>query len=106
VQSARKPRCIACGNCVVACPFGVPGALRRPQDHDEVRHVLRPDEPPARNRCARRCAEPGACFRHARADRAAAAAVRHRTASSSGPDDHHEGLRHGAAAKHRTLPST
>jgi Fe-S-cluster-containing dehydrogenase component len=24
VQSAREPRCIACGNCVVACPFGVP----------------------------------------------------------------------------------
>jgi len=24
VQSARKPRCIAGGNCVVACPFGVP----------------------------------------------------------------------------------
>lgn len=24
VQSARKPRCIACGNCVQACPFGVP----------------------------------------------------------------------------------
>lgn len=24
VQSARKPRCIACGNCVIACPFGVP----------------------------------------------------------------------------------
>ena len=24
LQSARKPRCIACGNCVVACPFGVP----------------------------------------------------------------------------------
>jgi Fe-S-cluster-containing dehydrogenase component len=24
VQSARKPRCIACGNCVFACPFGVP----------------------------------------------------------------------------------
>jgi Fe-S-cluster-containing dehydrogenase component len=24
VQTARRPRCIACGNCVVACPFGVP----------------------------------------------------------------------------------
>jgi Fe-S-cluster-containing dehydrogenase component len=24
VQTARKPRCIACGNCVMACPFGVP----------------------------------------------------------------------------------
>ncbi|MBI4265416.1 MAG: 4Fe-4S binding protein [Acidobacteria bacterium] len=24
VQSASTPRCIACGNCVVACPFGVP----------------------------------------------------------------------------------
>jgi Fe-S-cluster-containing dehydrogenase component len=24
VQTARKPRCIACNNCVVACPFGVP----------------------------------------------------------------------------------
>ena len=24
VQTARKPRCIACNNCVLACPFGVP----------------------------------------------------------------------------------
>jgi Fe-S-cluster-containing dehydrogenase component len=24
VQSALQPRCISCGNCVVACPFGVP----------------------------------------------------------------------------------
>jgi Fe-S-cluster-containing dehydrogenase component len=24
VQSALKPRCIACSNCVLACPFGIP----------------------------------------------------------------------------------
>lgn len=24
VQTARKPRCISCNNCVMACPFGVP----------------------------------------------------------------------------------
>jgi len=24
VHTARKPRCIACNNCVIACPFGVP----------------------------------------------------------------------------------
>ena len=24
VHAARKPRCIACNNCVLACPFGVP----------------------------------------------------------------------------------
>jgi Fe-S-cluster-containing dehydrogenase component len=24
VQTARTPRCIACNNCVLACPFGVP----------------------------------------------------------------------------------
>jgi Fe-S-cluster-containing dehydrogenase component len=24
VQSSLKPRCIACSNCVLACPFGIP----------------------------------------------------------------------------------
>src|SRR5262245_40019799 len=24
VQSSQKPRCIACSNCVLACPFGIP----------------------------------------------------------------------------------
>ena len=24
MQSALKPRCIGCSNCVIACPFGVP----------------------------------------------------------------------------------
>ena len=31
VQSARKPRCIACGNCVLACPFGVPEVYEGPE---------------------------------------------------------------------------
>jgi Fe-S-cluster-containing dehydrogenase component len=31
VQSALKPRCIACGNCVVACPFGVPKVMVKQQ---------------------------------------------------------------------------
>jgi Fe-S-cluster-containing dehydrogenase component len=31
VQSARKPRCIACGNCVLACPFGVPELFAGPE---------------------------------------------------------------------------
>jgi Fe-S-cluster-containing dehydrogenase component len=29
VQSALKPRCIACSNCVLACPFGVPKMMTR-----------------------------------------------------------------------------
>ena len=31
VQSARKPRCINCGNCVMACPFGVPELYEGPE---------------------------------------------------------------------------
>jgi Fe-S-cluster-containing dehydrogenase component len=27
VQSALKPRCIGCSNCVLACPFGVPNYI-------------------------------------------------------------------------------
>lgn len=30
VQSALKPRCIGCSNCVYACPFGVPKYDARP----------------------------------------------------------------------------
>lgn len=28
VQSARAPRCIACNNCVLSCPFGVPKMMQ------------------------------------------------------------------------------
>jgi Fe-S-cluster-containing dehydrogenase component len=30
VQSALTPRCIACSNCVLACPFGVPRVFETP----------------------------------------------------------------------------
>jgi Fe-S-cluster-containing dehydrogenase component len=29
VQSSLKPRCIACSNCVLACPFGVPKMMTK-----------------------------------------------------------------------------
>jgi Fe-S-cluster-containing dehydrogenase component len=31
VRSALKPRCIACSNCVLACPFGVPTVFAGPE---------------------------------------------------------------------------
>jgi|SRR5579872_5806173 len=31
VRSALKPRCIACSNCVLACPFGVPTVHQGPE---------------------------------------------------------------------------
>lgn len=37
VQTARKPRCIACNNCVLACPFGVP------KMHDEANLMMKCD---------------------------------------------------------------
>ena len=37
VQTARKPRCIACNNCVLACPFGVP------KMHTEIELMMKCD---------------------------------------------------------------
>ena len=37
VQTARKPRCIACNNCVLACPFGIP------KMHTEMRLMMKCD---------------------------------------------------------------
>ena len=31
VLSALKPRCVACSNCVVACPFGIPKMMAGPE---------------------------------------------------------------------------
>ena len=68
VQSARKPRCIACGNCVVACPFGVP------ELYEDRKIMMKCDMCYDRSSvgkkpmCATVCPEPGALLRHARAD--------------------------------------
>jgi Fe-S-cluster-containing dehydrogenase component len=37
IQTARKPRCIACNNCVLACPFGIP------KMHTEMRLMMKCD---------------------------------------------------------------
>ena len=74
VQTARKPRCIACNNCVLACPFGVPKMNTRDEPDDEVRHVLRPHVGRAQADVRLGLSEPGAGLRHARGDGAAAAA--------------------------------
>jgi Fe-S-cluster-containing dehydrogenase component len=37
VQTARKPRCIACNNCVLACPFGIP------KMHTEMKLMMKCD---------------------------------------------------------------
>ena len=55
VQSSLKPRCVACNNCVLACPFGVPsdGPLRADDEFE-----CAPTAPPRVSPCARRCARP------------------------------------------------
>ena len=74
VQTARKPRCIACNNCVLA-PFGVPEDEGQDEPHDEVRYVLRPDVGWAETMVRIRLSKPGAGVPAlSRRDRAAAPA--------------------------------
>jgi Fe-S-cluster-containing dehydrogenase component len=49
VQSSLKPRCIACSNCVLACPFGIPKVMAGPEQmmkcdmcYDRTSQGLRP----------------------------------------------------------------
>jgi Fe-S-cluster-containing dehydrogenase component len=49
VQSSLKPRCIACSNCVLACPFGIPKVMLAPEQmmkcdmcYDRTSEGLRP----------------------------------------------------------------
>ena len=65
VQTARKPRCIACNNCVLACPFGVPKMKTGTYADDEMRHVLRPHVGGAQAVLRVGVPKPGAGLRHA-----------------------------------------
>ena len=49
VQSSLKPRCVACSNCVLACPFGIPKVMLGPEQmmkcdmcYDRTSEGLRP----------------------------------------------------------------
>ena len=73
VHSALKPRCIACSNCVLACPFGIPKLVPRTRADDEVRHVLRPHLDREEAHVRHGVPQPGARLRAARRYRAHAA---------------------------------
>ena len=102
VQTARKPRCIACNNCVLACPFGVPKMktemnlmMKCDMCYDRTSVGLKP-------MCASVCPSQAPGVRHARGDGAAASA---REAGQHVPvrhaDDPHQGEHHGAARRRR-----
>ena len=72
-MSALKPRCIACSNCVLACPFGIPKIVPEYEQmmkcdmcYDRTSAGKRPDvrhrlsEPGARLRAARKTSRRGA----------------------------------------------
>ena len=66
VQTARKPRCIACGNCVLACPFGVPE-----DEYEDRQLMMKCDMCYDRTSAERsRCARPSAPARRSSSARA------------------------------------
>ena len=97
VQSARKPRCIACGNCVVACPFGVP------EVYEDRKIMMKCDMCYDRTSvgkkpmCATVCPSQALFFGTREADRTVAAALDARQHVPVWPADHHHaGVRDGA----------
>ena len=66
VGSSLKPRCIACSNCVLACPFGIPKLV--PEYEQMMKCDMCYDRTSVGKRpmCATVCPEPGAGVRDAR----------------------------------------
>ena len=97
VSRRASRRCIACGNCVLACPFGVPEVY-------EDRQIMMKcdmcyDRSSGREKAdvRHRLPEPGAVLRHPRADRANAPHVHtDQHFSIRQPDGYDPGLRDGA----------
>ena len=99
VQSARKPRCIACGNCVVACPFGVP------EVYEDRKLMMKCDMCYDRTSigkkpmCATVCPSQALFYGTRGGDCETAPAVRaDQPVSVRRPDHHHSGVRDDAAA--------
>ena len=106
-MTARKPRCIACSNCVLACPFGVPKMMTEfdlmmkcDMCYDRTSTGRKP-------MCATVCPS-GALFFGTReeVERAAEAVPADQPVPVRRPDGHHQGQHDGPAGQHRRRTST
>ena len=83
-RRARKPRCIACNNCVLACPFGVPED-ERSSSNSMMKCDMCYDRTSVGQEADVRdgLPEPGAVLRHARGRSSSCARARSRSTRSS-----------------------
>jgi Fe-S-cluster-containing dehydrogenase component len=99
VQSARKPRCIACGNCVIACPFGVPEVYEDRQIMMKCDMCYDRTSVGKKPMCATVCPSQALFFRDARADRPASADVQAGQPISIRPSDDLDACFHDDAGR-------
>ena len=99
VQTARKPRCIACNNCVLACPFGVPKMMTEFELMMKCDMCYDRTSAGRKPMCATVCPS-GALFFGTREEieRAAAALAADQPVPVRRADDHDEGEHDGARA--------
>ena len=97
VQSALKPRCIACSNCVLACPFGIPKMMSKLELMMKCDMCYDRTSVGKRPMCATVCPSQALAYVPPGADRARAAGEAGQRLPVRQPDGHHQGL-HDAAA--------
>ena len=107
VQTALKPRCIGCNNCVLACPFGVP------KMNTGMNLMMKCDMCYDRTSVGQEAhvrlglPQPGPALRHPRGGRAAAAGLAGpERLPLREPDHHHQGQHAGAEARGGRSTST